>query len=74
MFGHLAARSDSFTCFAADACSYARLLVCSLASILGRLLDNWTVRRFFDAYLDLFARLHHDAQSAIRLDLWSFDG
>jgi hypothetical protein len=55
MFGHLAARSDSFT------------------SIIGRLLDNWTVRRF-DAYSDLFARLHHDAQSAICLDLWSFDG
>jgi hypothetical protein len=45
----------------------------SLASILARLLDNWTARRF-DAYLDLFARLYHDAQSAIRLDLWSFDG
>jgi hypothetical protein len=35
MLGHLAARSDSFTCFAADACSsYARWL----RSILARML------------------------------------
>jgi hypothetical protein len=36
--------------------------------------DHWTVIRFFEMLAGSFARLHDHARSAIRLDLWSFDG
>jgi hypothetical protein len=82
MLGHLAARSDSFTCFAADACSsYAHWLRSILARMLAMLacFDTCSLAGQLDGpslrcLLGSFARLRHDARSAIRLDLWSFDG
>jgi hypothetical protein len=49
MFGHLAARSDSFTCFAV--LMLARMLACSYVRLLRYSVACWTIGRFVASML-----------------------